>query len=251
MTGVDRKTVSTILARVGEGCEALLNDSMVNLPCERLELDELWAFVGKKAKRVKPDDDASMGDVWTWLAIDAKTKLVPTFHVGKRTETDASVFIADLAKRLTVRVQLSTDGLKSYVTPIGDSFGTSGVDYAQVIKSYESENAGAGRYSPPAVTGIEKLPIFGAPREELVSTSYAERLNLNVRMMSRRYTRLTNAFSKKIEMHVASTALTLAAYNFVRIHKTLRCSPAMAAGVSKTLWNVSDLVEAALDGVRP
>ena len=251
LTGVDRKTVGTLLARVGEGCEALLNESMVNLACERLELDELWAFCGKKAKRVQPDDDASLGDTWTWLAIDADTKLVPTFLVGKRTESDARVFIADLAKRLTVRVQISTDGLRSYIAPIGESFGTTGADYAQVIKSYEVENAGAGRYSPPRVTGIEKLPIFGAPREELVSTSYAERLNLNVRMMSRRYTRLTNAFSKKIEQHVASTALTIAAYNFVRMHKTLRCSPAMAAGVSKTLWTVEDLVDAALDGVRP
>lgn len=251
LTGVDRKTVGTLLARVGEGCEALLNETMVNLPCERLELDELWAFIGRKAKHMRPGDDASLGDTWTWLAIDAETKLVPSFLVGKRTESDARVFIADLAKRLTVRVQISTDGLRSYVAPIGESFGTTGVDYAQVIKSYESENAGAGRYSPPQVTGIEKLPIFGAPREELVSTSYAERLNLNVRMMSRRYTRLTNAFSKKIEQHVASTALTIAAYNFVRMHKALRCSPAMAAGVSKTLWTVEDLVDAALDGVRP
>jgi IS1 family transposase len=224
---------------------------MVNLPCTRLELDELWAFVGKKARHVTPSDDASKGDAWTWLATCADTKVVPSFLVGKRTQGDAQAFVSDLAKRLTVRVQLSTDGLKSYITAIGDSFGTSGVDYAQVIKSYEAENAGPGRYSPPAVTGIEKLPIFGAPREELVSTSYAERMNLNVRMMSRRYTRLTNAFSKKLEMHVASTALTLAAYNFVRTHKTLRCSPAMAAGVSKTLWTTADLVEAALDGVRP
>lgn len=159
--------------------------------------------------------------------------------------------MADLAKRLTVRVQLSTDGLRSYITAIGESFGTTGVDYAQMIKSYEAEAAGPGRYSPPKVTEVAKLPIFGAPREELVSTSYAERMNLNVRMMSRRYTRLSNAFSKKLENHVASTALTLAAYNFVRTHKTLRCSPAMAAGVSKTLWSTEDLVETALDGARP
>jgi len=251
MTGVDRETVGTLLARVGEGCSALMDDTMVRLPCTRLELDELWAFVGKKARHVKATDDASVGDAWTWLAICADTKVVPSFLVGKRTDADARAFIKDLAARLTVRVQLSTDGLKSYVTAIGESFGTTGADYAQVIKSYEAEVAGPGRYSPPRVTEITKLPIFGAPREELVSTSYAERMNLNVRMMSRRYTRLTNAFSKKIEMHVASTALTLAAYNFVRQHKTLRCSPAMAAGVSKTLWTTEDLVAAALDGVRP
>jgi len=251
MTGVDRETVGTILARVGEGCSALLDETMVNLPCRRLELDELWAFIGKKARHVTSRDDVSKGDAWTWLAIDSETKLVPTFLVGKRTQEDANAFIADLAQRLTVRVQLSTDGLRSYISAIGDSFGVDGVDYAQVMKSYEAEAVGHGRYSPPEVTGVDKLPIFGRPIEELVSTSYAERMNLNVRMMSRRYTRLTNAFSKKLEMHIASTALTLAAYNFTRQHKSIRCAPAMAAGVSKTLWNTEDLVSAALDGVRP
>lgn len=251
MTGVDRETVGTLLARVGAGCSALLDDTMVNLPCTRLELDELWAFVGKKQRHVKETDDASVGDAWTWLAIDADTKLVPTFLVGKRTDTDARAFVSDLAARLTTRVQISTDGLGSYVRAIGESFGTTGADYAQVIKSYEAEPTGPSRYSPPRVTEISKLPIFGEPIEELVSTSYVERMNLNVRMMGRRYTRLTNAFSKRIEQHVAATALTIAAYNFVRQHRTLRCSPAMAAGVSKTLWSTDDLVAAALDGVRP
>ena len=176
---------------------------------------------------------------------------MPSFLVGKRRQADARAFVADLATRLTTRVQLSTDGLRSYVVAIGASFGTTGVDYAQVMKSYEAEPIGPGRYSPPKVTGVEKLPIFGEPVEELVSTSYVERMNLTVRTMGRRYTRLTNAFSKKMDMHVASTALTLAAYNFVRSHKTLRCSPAMAAGVASTLWSTDDLVAAALDGVRP
>ena len=252
LTGVDRETVGTLLARVGEGCEALLDDTMVNLPCKRLELDELWSFVGKKQRHVKAKDDSSrVGDTWTWLAIDSDTKLVPSFLVGKRRQADARAFVADLATRLTTRVQLSTDGLRSYVVAIGASFGTAGVDYAQVTKSYEAEPIGPGRYSPPKVTGVEKLPIFGEPVEELVSTSYVERMNLTVRTMGRRYTRLTNAFSKKMDMHVASTALTLAAYNFVRSHKTLRCSPAMAAGVASTLWSTDDLVAAALDGVRP
>lgn len=251
MTGVDRETVGTILGRVGLGCLAVLDETMVDLPCERLELDELWAFVGKKQRNVKDSDDASKGDTWTWLAIDADTKLVPAFRVGKRTDADARLFISDLAARLAKRVQISTDGLKAYVKPIGTAFGAGGVDYAMVIKTYEGEPAGSGRYSPPKVTGIEKLPVFGEPVEELISTSYAERVNLSVRMMGRRYTRLTNAFSKKLEMHIASTALTLAAYNFTRQHKTLRCSPAMAAGVSRTLWSTDDLVSAALDGVRP
>ena len=251
MTGVDRETVGTIVARVGAGCLALLDETMVDLPCERLELDELWSFVGKKQRHVKESDAASAGDCWTWLAIDAQTKLVPAFRVGKRTDADARLFVGDLAARLRTRAQISTDGLRSYVPAIRTAFGADGTDYAMVIKSYEAEPVGAGRYSPPKVTGIEKLPIFGEPVEELVSTSYAERVNLSVRMMGRRYTRLTNAFSKKLEQHIASTALTLAAYNFVRTHKTLRCSPAMAAGVSKTLWSTDDLVAAALDGVRP
>ena len=212
---------------------------------QRLELDELWAFVGKKQRHVNAYDEVSKGDTWTWLAIDAETKLVPAFLVGKRTDADARAFVADLAKRLATRVQLSTDGLRSFIAPIGASFGTGGVDYAQVIKSYETEATGPARYSPQRVTGIEKMPIYGEPRE-LVSTSYAERMNLSARMMGRRYTRLANAFSKKIEMHVASTALKLTGYNF-----TPRCSPAMAAGVAKTLWSTEKLVSAALDGVPP
>ena len=251
MTGVDRETVGTIVAKVGMGCLALLDETMVDLPCMRLELDELWAFVGKKQKHLKASDPASLGDTWTWLAIDAETKLVPAFRVGKRTDADARLFVGDLAARLKTRAQISTDGLRAYIPAITGAFGVDGADYAMVIKSFEVEPAGSGRYSPPKVTGITKLPISGEPVEELVSTSYAERVNLSVRMMGRRYTRLTNAFSKKLEQHIASTALTLAAYNFVRTHKTLRCSPAMAAGVSKTLWSTDDLVSAALDGVRP
>ena len=137
------------------------------------------------------------------------------------------------------------------MTAIGNTFGAEGVDFAQVVKSYEAEPIGPGRYSPPEVSKVEKTPVFGQPVEELVTTSHAERMNLSMRMMGRRYTRLTNAFSKKLEQHFNATALTLAAYNFVRQHKTIRCSPAMAAGVAKTLWSVEDLVEAALDGVRP
>lgn len=252
LTGVDRETVGTLLASVGEGCAALLDDTMRDLPCKRLEIDELWAFVGKKQRHVTKDDDASrVGDTWTYIALDADTKLVPSFLVGKRDEAHTRVFIADVAARLSGRVQISTDGLKTYIRAIGASFGANGVDYAQVVKSYEAEPIGPGRYSPPKVTGVEKLPIFGEPVEELVSTSYVERMNLSIRMMGRRYTRLTNGFSKKLDQHVASTALLLAQYNFVRQHKTLRASPAMAAGICSTLWSTEDLLAAALDGVRP
>ena len=225
---------------------------MVNLSCKRLELDELWAFVGKKQRRVTAEDDASkVGDAWTWVAIDSDTKLVPSFLVGKRDSECADAFVHDLAARLATRVQITTDGLRTYVEPIQTVFGADGVDYAQLIKSYAADGIESGRYSPPKVAGIDKTPVFGSPLAELVSTSYVERQNLTVRMAVRRYTRLTNAFSKKIENHVAATALHFAHYNFVRRHQTLRVAPAMVAGVSKTLWSTEELVAAVLDGVRP
>jgi IS1 family transposase len=252
MTDVNRETIGTLLLRVGEGCANLLDETMVDLPCQRLELDELWAFIGKKQRHVKETEDASrVGDMWTWVALDAETKLVPSFLVAKRDAASASVFVHDLAPRLRFRVQVSTDGLRTYVEPMSEAFSTKGVDYAQLIKTYEIEPAGSGRYSPPKVTGIERIPVLGEPIDELVSTSYVERQNLTVRMGVRRYTRLTNAFSKKLEHHTAATALHFAHYNFVRQHKTLRTSPAMAAGVARTLWSTDELVSAALDGVRP
>jgi IS1 family transposase len=249
MAGVDRETVSAIVARMGVGCATLLDETMRNLPCTRLELDELWAFVGKKQRHVsETDDPRAVGDTWTWVATCADTKLVPAFHVGKRTEADADVFISDLASRIRDRVQISTDGLGSYIGAIARSFGAR-ADFAQIVKSFEVESIGPGRYSPPKVTGTEKTPIFGSPREEFVSTSYAERNNLNVRMAVRRYTRLTNAFSKNAEMHYAATALHFAHYNFARVHTTLRVTPAMEAGVSNHVWEIDELVERALDGV--
>jgi IS1 family transposase len=208
----------------------------------------MWAFVGKKQRHVtKHDDPKRVGDAWTFVAIDAETKLVPSFLVGKRDAECTHAFITDVASRLKNRVQISTDGLRTYVDAIAASFGE--VDYAQLHKTYEAEPTGPGRYSPPKVISTEKTPVFGAPVAELVSTSYVERQNLTVRMGVRRYTRLTNAFSKKIENHVAATALHFAHYNFVRQHKTLRVSPAMAAGVASRLWSTSDLLEATLDGI--
>lgn len=251
MTGVNRQTIGTLLVRMGDGCSTLLDQTMRDLPCRRLEIDEMWAFVGKKQRSVRETDDAArVGDAWTYVATDAETKLVPSFMVGKRTAETTNAFISDLAQRLRNRVQISTDGLRLYVAAIEDAFGGE-VDYATIVKSYEAEPIGPGRYSPPKVIATEKTPIFGAPVEQHVSTSFAERNNLNVRMGVRRYTRLTNAFSKKLENHVAATALHFAHYNFVRQHRTLRTSPAMAAGVSDTLWSTSDLVAAALDGEHP
>lgn len=247
MTGVYKQAITSLLVRVGEGCSVLLDETMRDLPCERLEIDELWAFVAKKQRNVRRTDNAArVGDQWTYLATCATTKVIPTFMVGKRDAATANAFIADVAKRLRARVQISTDGLRLYVNAIADAFGDD-VDYAQIVKTYEAEPIGPGRYSPPRVTATEKTPVIGSPVAELVSTSYAERANLSVRMSSRRYTRLTNAHSKKLENHCAATALFVAHYNFVRRHMTLRVSPAMAAGVSPTLWSVDDLVAAALE----
>jgi IS1 family transposase len=246
MFGVHRDTVMRLGARVGEGCANLLSETMVNLPCTRLELDELWAFVGKKQRHVRAGDAITAGDTWTWVAIDAETKLVPSFMTGKRDAETANAFIKDLAARLRYRVQVTTDGLRTYVMPLAQAFGPDGVDYAQLHKTYEVEAAGPGRYSPPKVTGTEKTPVFGFPIEELVSTSYVERQNLTMRMGNRRFTRLTNAHSKKIENHVASVALHFAHYNFARVHSTLRCTPAMAAGIATTVWSLGELVDSAL-----
>jgi IS1 family transposase len=251
MTGIHRDTVMRFGIKVGNGCADLLDDTMRDLPCERLELDEIWSFIGKKQRQVNEADDATMGDVWTWCALDPETKIVPSFMTGKRDAATAQAFINDLALRLRRRVQISTDGLRLYIAPIEAAFGSDGVDYAQIVKEYEGEPAGAGRYSPPRVVATAKTPIFGSPDADLVSTSLVERLNLTTRMQVRRFTRLTNAHSKKLENHGAAIALHFAHYNFVRRHQTLRCTPAMAAGVCRTTWTMGDLLDAAVGGVRP
>jgi IS1 family transposase len=252
MTGVCREAILSLLVRVGKGCAALLDSTMRDLPCTRLEIDELWAFVQKKQRHVRESEDATrVGDTWTYVAIDAETKLVPCFLTGKRNVESTNAFIADLASRLRYRVQISTDGLRMYVDAIGGAFADRGVDYAQIVKEYEAEAAGPGRYSPPKVTATEKTPIFGAPIAELVSTSFVERQNLTMRMQIRRFTRLTNAHSKKLENHGAAIALHFAHYNFARIHSTLRCTPAMAAGVATTVWSMDELLNASLHGLRP
>ena len=246
LVGVSRETVLSLLARVGAGCAVLLNETMRDLPCERLELDELWAFVQKKQRHVRVGEDVSrVGDTWTYVAIDAETKLVPCFLTGKRNTETTNTFISDLASRLRYRVQISTDGLRMYADAIGGAF-AGNVDYATIVKEYEAEAAGPGRYSPPKVTATAKTPVFGAPVEELVSTSYVERQNLTMRMQIRRFTRLTNAHSKKLENHGAAIALHFAHYNFVRVHSSLRCTPAMAAGLSSTVWTMEELLDAAL-----
>jgi len=250
MTGVHRDTILRHLVRVGEDCARLLDGRMRDLPCERLEIDELWAFVGKKQKHVPKElEHLPVGDAWTYVAIDAETKLVPAFMTGKRNEATTRVFINDLASRLRKRVQITTDGLKLYVSPIAEAFGTN-VDYASLVKQYEAETTtlgGAGKYSPPKVTGTTKTPIFGQPVAELVSTSYVERNNLNIRMNNRRFTRLTNAHSKKLENHGHHLALHFAYYNYCRVHGSLRVTPAMAASLTDHVWSLPELLDAAAD----
>ena len=217
---------------------------MRNLPCKRVEVDEIWTYVGKKQRHVTSQDDMNtVGDFWTWVALDAETKLVPSYRVGKRDAATAQAFIADLSMRLANRVQLSSDGLRLYLEAVEASFGAD-VDYAQIVKSYEAEPIGPGRYSPPKVVSTEKASIVGKPNMKLVSTSYVERNNLTMRMNMRRFTRLTNAFSKKAENLKAAVALHFAHYNFVRRHSSLGkgTTPAIAAGVTSRPWTITELV---------
>jgi IS1 family transposase len=245
MTGVHRDTVMRLGVRVGQGCTDMMNETLRDLNCTRLEMDEIWGFIGKKEKHVKPVDDPRAGDVWTFCAIDADSKLVPTFKVGKRTNAVAGAFVQDVASRMRNRVQISTDGLKAYVDAIEHSFGGD-VDYAQIIKTYGHEEVSNNRrYSAPEFVSSEKRPIFGNPDVDLISTSYVERLNATTRLHMRRLTRLTLAFSKKFENFEAAVGLHFASYNFVKRHNTLRMTPAMAAGVSGTQWTVGELLKAA------
>lgn len=243
MTNTHRDTIMRLAVEVGQGCERLMGEKMRNLPCQRIQVDEIWSYVGKHQRFLKPTDDRSQtGDMWTFVALDADTKLVPVFHIGKRTKHHATMFMADLAERLISRVQISSDALKSYIDAVEAAFGDS-VDYGQAIKIYEAEPIGPGRYSPPKVVRAERHVVAGKPDQKHISTSLVERQNLPMRMSMRRFTRLTNAFSKKAENHRAAVGLHFAHYNFVRQHKTLRISPAMAAGVSDRLWTLEELVE--------
>ena len=242
MTQTHRDTVMRLMVQVGDNCAKLMDETMRSLTCERLQVDEIWTYVQKKQREVAPWEDRSrVGDQWTFVAIDADTKIVPAWLIGKRDLATARVFMNDLADRLDNRVQLSSDALAAYVDATGEAFGDN-VDFGRIIKHYEAEPVGAGRYSPPKVVRATREAIYGNPVQEHISTSYVERQNLTMRMSMRRFTRLTNAFSKKIENLRAAVALHFAHYNMVRIHKTLRCTPAMAAGVANSLWSMEDLV---------
>ncbi len=243
-TGVSKTTVSKLVVDAGQASAWYQDPMFQSLTCRRLQIDEIWGFVGAKQKNVATmkRQTVDAGDAWLWLATDADTKLVPCWHVGGRDGDAAYEFIDDLASRLVSRVQITTDGHKAYLDAIDTAFGGA-VDYAMLVKLYGvAQESAKGRYSPAECTGAIKTPITGDPDQKHISTSYAERNNLNVRMHSRRMTRLTNAFSKKMENHAHAMALHFLYYNFVRIHKTLKTTPAMAAGVTDRLWEVVDMV---------
>lgn len=244
MMDTHRDTVMRLMVQVGDGCAKLMDERMRDLSCKRVQVDEIWSFCGKKQRHITPQDDhARVGDQWTFVAIDPQTKLVPAYRVGKRTKPHAVAFITDLSERLANRVQLSSDALASYVDAVERAFGAD-VDYGQAVKFYEAEPVGTGRYGPPKVVRQQKIIVAGAPDPAHISTSLIERQNLTMRMSMRRFTRLTNGFSKKLENMRAAVSLHFAHYNFVRMHKTLRMSPAMAAGVDAHLWSLEELVDA-------
>ena len=249
LTGVSKNTVAKLLADAGKVCAEYHDANVRNVKVARVQVDEIWSFTYAKQKNVATAKDApeGAGDTWTWTAIDADSKLIVSYLVGGRDAEYAAAFIQDLAERVTGRFQLTSDGLNAYLGAVEDAFGID-IDYAQLVKVYGPTITAPGRYSPAECTGTRIRRVAGDPDGAHVSTSYVERSNLTMRMHMRRFTRLTNAFSKKVENHAHAVALHMMFYNFVRIHKTLRVTPAMAAGVTDRLWEIEDiakLVEAA------
>lgn len=243
MTGAHIGTILSLLKRVGGGCERLMDQTMRDLPCERLELDEIWGYVHCKQKWAAqfPERRYEIGDFYCFIALDAETKLIPCYRVGKRTWSECDAFVHDLRSRLARRVQITTDAFQGYYGSIARAFDRA-VDYAQLQKVFASD-VNWGRYSPPILINAIKERIIGLPDMKLASTSYVERQNLTVRMQMRRLTRLTNAFSKKLENLKAAYALHFAHYNFVRVHQTLRVTPAIEAGLTDHVWTVIELVK--------
>ena len=243
VTGTHRDTIMRLGVRMGQACAKIQDEKMRGLSSTQIEVDEIWGFIG--AKRKNAVRAGAYGDVWTFIALDADTKLIPSFIVGKRDAYHAKTFIADLASRVTKRVQLSSDSLKAYADAVERGFGSE-VDYGQISKTYSVTNLNkdaASRYSPAEVVAIEKTVVQGMPDVNRISTSHVEKQNHTLRMHCRRLTRLTNAFSKKLENFEAAVALNFAYYNLVKTHGALRCTPAQAAGVEQSAWTVAELVE--------
>lgn len=238
MTGIHRDTVMRLGARVGTACRELMDETMRELPCAKIEVDEIWGYVGKKQRNVSESDSEELGDVWTWVAIDPESKAVPVFHVGKRGSADANAFMQQVASRMANRIQLSSDGLGVYPAAVEAAFGGE-VDYGTIVKTFRTTD-GEGRYSPGEMETIQRTSLIG--EKFRTCTSYVERQNLTMRQHMKRLSRLTLGFSKKLENFKAATSLHFAYYNFVKSHSSIRCTPAMALGVSSRLWKVEDLV---------
>lgn len=245
MTGVAKNTVTKLLVDLGTACSVEMDRRMRDLPCETLQVDEIWAFVGAKQRNVSPEKAAEgWGDVWTWVAIDADTKLVPSYRVGPRDLQEARRFLQDLAGRVRGRVQVTSDGFNLYSATVPEAF-EQNVDYAQLVKVYGrtgDDRDPARRYSPAVCIGADRQVVTGNPDRSKISTSYVERQNLTMRMSMRRFTRLTNAFSKKVENLAAAVSLHFCHYNFCRVHKSLGTTPAVAAGITDRVWTVEDLI---------
>lgn len=244
MTGVAKNTIQKLLLELGAASSAYMDKTFRNLNCERIQVDECWAFCYAKAKNVKPEhfeDGGYAGDVWTWAAIDADSKLIPCWALGQRDAATATHFVEDLAGRLSGRIQLTSDGLGAYLGAVAKAF-QGAVDYAQLVKIYNQTSEGQKRYSPAACIGCKRQAVTGNPDPDHISTSYIERANLTMRMGMRRFTRLTNGFSKKVENHAAAVALHMMHYNFARTHQTLKTSPAVAAGVADHVWSIAEIV---------
>jgi IS1 family transposase len=243
MTNASKNTIVKLLADAGNACAEYQDKELRNLPCKRIQADEIWSFVYAKAKNVpeKMRGQFGVGDVWTWTTLCADTKLVPAFFVGPRDADSARYIMKDVASRLMNRVQLTTDGFHCYLNAVDAAFGNN-IDYAMLVKLYGTDPMGEKRYSPSICLSAEGRVIRGNPDREHINTSYVERQNLSVRMGIRRFTRLTNAFSKKLENHIHALSIYFMHYNFVRIHQTTRVTPAMAAGVTDILWSLDDMV---------
>jgi IS1 family transposase len=244
ITGIHRDTIMRLGLRVGEGCQKIMDSKMRGLTCKQIECDEIWGFIG--AKRKNAERVGAYGDVWTFIALDADTKLIPSFIVGKRDTYHARAFMEDLASRMANRIQVSTDSLKAYPDAIERGFGTE-VDHGQIVKTYSmsvlGSAAAAVRYSPVEVVKVERTIVSGMPDVSRITTSHIESQNLTLRMHCRRLTRLTNAYSKKFENFQAAVALNFAYYNFCKTHNSIRMTPAQAANVESSAWTVAELIE--------
>lgn len=243
ITGVAKNTITKLLVDVGEACADFQDRTLRCLPCKRIQCDEIWAFCHAKQKNVPSEHRGvfGYGDVWTWTSLCADTKIVPSWLVSDRSAEAARVFIEDLSSRLANRVQLTTDGNKLYIEAVAANFDHGEVDYAMLQKIYGTAPEGQRRYSPASCVGIKKETVFGSPDPTDVSTSYVERQNLTMRMHMRRFTRLTNAFSKKVENLAHAVSLHFMYYNFARVHRTLRVTPAMEAGIADHVWTLEEI----------